>query len=71
MKKLTWTWKKIVVLIAAAFGIGTLVSCYGVPPGALEDSESPYYGQEYENENSDDAEAPDNADSQTSETATE
>lgn len=32
MKKLTWTWKKIVALIAGFFGIGTLVSCYGVVP---------------------------------------
>ena len=30
MKKLTWTWKKIVTLICGALGIGTLVSCYGV-----------------------------------------
>ena len=34
MKKLTWTWKKILVLICGALGIGMLVSCYGVPnPG--------------------------------------
>ncbi|MCQ2591458.1 MAG: hypothetical protein MJ188_01630 [Treponema sp.] len=31
MKKLTWTWKKIVSLIAGFLGIGTLVSCYGMP----------------------------------------
>ena len=43
MKKLTWTWKKILILIAAAFGIGTLVSCYGTPPGQLEQFEDPYY----------------------------
>ena len=30
MKKITWTWKKIVTLICGALGIGTLVSCYGV-----------------------------------------
>lgn len=30
MKKLTWTWKKIVTLILGFLGIGTLTSCY--PP---------------------------------------
>lgn len=32
MKKLTWTWKKIVALILGFLGIGTLTSCYGVLP---------------------------------------
>ena len=31
MKRITWTWQKIVALIAGFFGIGTLVSCYGMP----------------------------------------
>lgn len=31
MKKLKWTWQKIVTLIGGFLGIGTLVSCYGVP----------------------------------------
>lgn len=30
MKKLTWTWKKIVNIILGLLGIGTLTSCYGV-----------------------------------------
>lgn len=29
--KITWTWKKIVGIIAGFLGIGTLVSCYGMP----------------------------------------
>lgn len=32
MKKITWTWKKIVTLILGFLGIGTLTSCYGVLP---------------------------------------
>lgn len=31
MKKITWTWKKILTLICGFLGIGTLVSCYGMP----------------------------------------
>lgn len=31
IKKLKWTWKKIITLIAGFLGIGTLVSCYGMP----------------------------------------
>lgn len=30
--KITWTWKKIVGIIAGIFGIGTLTSCYGSVP---------------------------------------
>lgn len=29
--KIHWTWKKIVGIIAGLLGIGTLVSCYGMP----------------------------------------
>lgn len=28
-----WSWQKITALIAGFFGIGTLVSCYGMPRG--------------------------------------
>lgn len=31
--KIKWTWKKIVGIIAGLLGIGTLVSCYGMPVG--------------------------------------
>lgn len=31
MEKLTWTWKKIVAVIAGILGIGTITSCYGMP----------------------------------------
>ena len=31
IKKIKWTWKKVVALIAGFLGIGTLVSCYGMP----------------------------------------
>ena len=31
MKKIKWTWKKILVTTATVLGIGTLVSCYGMP----------------------------------------
>lgn len=31
MRKITWTWKKILTLICGFLGIGTLVSCYGMP----------------------------------------
>lgn len=33
MKKLTLTWKKIISTILGFLGIGTLVSCYGMPLG--------------------------------------
>ncbi len=45
MKKITWTWKKIITLIGTAFGIGMLVSCYGMPPNWSPDD---YDGSEYE-----------------------
>lgn len=32
MKKITWTWKKILSLILGFLGIGTLTSCYGMIP---------------------------------------
>lgn len=31
IKKITWTWKKVVGVILGALGIGTLTSCYGMP----------------------------------------
>lgn len=31
MRKITWTWKKILALICGFLGIGTLTSCYGMP----------------------------------------
>lgn len=75
MKKLTWTWKKILVLITAAFGIGTLVSCYGVlPPEYLDEYDDSYYTKQdtsEESEDSEDTENQENTDSQTSDTQTE
>ncbi len=62
MKKLTWTWKKVIALVGAAIGIGTLVSCYGVVNPERYDFESNYdqYGEESQNEepaeNADDVE---------------
>lgn len=40
MKKITWTWKKVVSIILGLLGIGTLTSCYGMP---IQD---PYYNPE-------------------------
>jgi hypothetical protein len=56
MKKITWTWKKIVALVGTLFGIGMLVSCYGmvVPPD--EDFEKYLTEQTEENENKNDSE---------------
>ena len=74
MKKLTWTWRKILVLITAAFGIGTLVSCYGVMPGYLDEYDDSYYTKQdtsEESEDSEDTENQKNTDSQTSDTQTE
>lgn len=31
IKKITWTWKKLVAVVMGFLGIGTLVSCYGMP----------------------------------------
>ena len=45
MKKITWTWKKIITLIGTAFGIGMLVSCYGMPPNWSPDD---YDNSDYE-----------------------
>ena len=57
MKKLTWTWKKILVLICGALGIGMLVSCYGVPnPGDDIYSYSDIVDDEDEEEDIDDEE---------------
>ena len=42
MKKLTWTWKKVIALVGAALGIGTLVSCYGVVNPERYDDEFQY-----------------------------
>lgn len=42
LKKITWTWKKIVSLILGFLGIGTLVSCYGMPI-----TENPLGGKNY------------------------
>ncbi len=55
MKKITWTWKKILVLIGTLLGIGTLVSCYGMPING-----EPYFPEdgEYE-EPADEAETSD------------
>lgn len=57
MKKLTWTWKKILVLICGALGIGMLVSCYGVPnPGDDIYSFSDIVNEDNEEEDIDDEE---------------
>ena len=57
MKKLTWTWKKILALIFGALGIGMLVSCYGVPnPGDDIYSFSDIVNEDNEEEDIDDEE---------------
>ena len=57
MKKLTWTWKKILVLICGALGIGMLVSCYGVPnPGDDIYSYSDIVNEDNDEEDIDDEE---------------
>ena len=63
MKKLTWTWKKIILLIATALGIGTLVSCYGMvsPEDYFDDIDY----SKYENPDSENAEEITQADSET------
>lgn len=40
MKKIKLTWKKCVAIVAGFFGIGTLVSCYGVIPYGQIDEHS-------------------------------
>ena len=72
MKKLTLTWKKILVLITATFGIGTLVSCYGVlPPEYYDQYDDSYYTKQDTSEDTEDTENQGNTDSQTSDTQTE
>ena len=39
MEKIKWTWKKVLATIAAVLGIGTIVSCYGMPANYIDDED--------------------------------